>query len=136
MKTLCLLLLIAVGTVAQEIPVSREHITWVGASLQTMQRIKPGMSRTDLLKVFKTEGGLSNRLRRTYVFRDCPYIKVDVRFKPVGQVKDLFGEDAADIIVAISRPYLDWSVMDQPAHLDLGRPQGTKNALRSLLRSK
>jgi hypothetical protein len=77
MKTLCLLLLLAVGAAAQEIPVSREHTAWVAASLRTIQTIKPGMTHTDLLKACKTEGGISKRLQRTYVFRDCPYIKVD-----------------------------------------------------------
>jgi hypothetical protein len=30
------------------------------ASLRTMHTVKPGMTRTDLLKVFKTKGGISN----------------------------------------------------------------------------
>jgi hypothetical protein len=112
MKTLCLFLLIAVGNAAQENPVSRDHTAWVAASLRTMQTIKPSMTRADVLKVFKTERGLSNRLQRTYVFRDCPFMKVDVRFKPVGHEKDVLREDPSDIIITISRPYLDWSVMD------------------------
>jgi hypothetical protein len=112
MKTFCLFLLIAAGNAAQENPVSRDHTAWVAASLRTMQTIKPGMTRAEVLKVFKTEGGISNRLQRTYVFRDCPYVKVDVRFKPVGQEKDVLREDPADIIIMISRPYLDWSMMD------------------------
>ena len=45
---------------------------WIAASLRTMQTIKPGMTRSDLLKVFKTEGGISNRLQRTYVFPRLP----------------------------------------------------------------
>jgi hypothetical protein len=42
------------------------------------------MRRTELLNVFNIEGGLSNRLHRTYVFRNCQYIIGDVKFKPVG----------------------------------------------------
>ena len=44
-----------------------------------------GMTRADLLKVFTTEGGLSTGLNRTYVYRECQYIKVDVDFEPVGR---------------------------------------------------
>jgi hypothetical protein len=112
MKAIWLFLLIAVGTVAQETRVSRDRTAWIAASLRTMETIKPGMTRTDLLKVFTTEGGLSNRIHRTYVFRDCPYIKVDVEFKPVGQEKEVLLEGPADVIITISRPYLNWSVMD------------------------
>ncbi len=85
---------------------------WIAASLKTMQTIKPGMTRWELLKVFTMEGGLSNRLHRTYVLRECPYIKVDVDFKAVGREGDLLWESPDDSIAAISRPYLEWSVMD------------------------
>ena len=50
--------------------------------------------------------------------RDCPYIKVDVEFEAVGRpARDRDGrvtleEDRRDIITKISRPYLDWSIMD------------------------
>jgi hypothetical protein len=50
-----------------------------------MQKIKVGMTRADLLKVFTTEGGLSTSLNRTFVYRDCSYIKVDVEFEAVGR---------------------------------------------------
>lgn len=83
-----------------------------------MQSVKPGMTRAELLKVFTTEGGLSTGLQRTYVFRDCPYFKVDVEFDAVGRpARDregriTLGESDADVIRKISRPYLDWSIVD------------------------
>src|SRR5262245_58530371 len=63
---------------------SQSHIAWVSEALR-MQTIKLGMTRTDLLNVFTTEGGLSNGLHRTFVSRDCPYFKVDVEFEAVGR---------------------------------------------------
>jgi hypothetical protein len=33
--------------------------------------LQPGMTRADLLKLFGTEGGISSRFRRTYVFREA-----------------------------------------------------------------
>ncbi|HKW97968.1 MAG TPA: hypothetical protein VJN43_09535 [Bryobacteraceae bacterium] len=83
-----------------------------------MQTIKPGMTRAALLEVFTTEGGISTALRRTYVSRDCPYFKVDVQFQAVGRpANDGTGrvtlvEDSRDIILKISRPYLQFSVAD------------------------
>lgn len=97
---------------------SREHTEWVAESLKEMQAIKVGMTRADLLKVFTTEGGLSTGLNRTYVFRGCPFIKVDVEFEPVGRpARDGEGrvtlvEADADVIKKISKPYLDWGVLD------------------------
>jgi hypothetical protein len=71
------------------------------------------MTRADLLKMFTTEGGLSTGLRRTYVYRECPYIKVDVEFEPVGRpAKDGDGrvtliEGNDGVIKKISKPYLE-----------------------------
>ena len=65
-----------------------------------------------------TEGGLSTGLQRTYVSRHCPYFKVDVTFKADGRAdRDTEGrvtlvEDDRDQIVAISRTYLQFSIMD------------------------
>ena len=94
------------------------HVAWVGEVLTRMQTIKPGMTRKTLLSVFTTEGGLSTGLRRTYVSRDCPYFKVDVEFHAVGRPdRDESGrvtqvEGDEDIIVSVSKPYLQFSIMD------------------------
>jgi hypothetical protein len=83
-----------------------------------METIKPGMTRDDLLKVFRTEGGLSTGLYRTFVSRDCAYFKVDVEFQAVGRPdRDSEGrvtleEGSHDTIVKISRPYLQYSIGD------------------------
>ena len=98
--------------------ISQDHVTWVAQALKRIQTIKPGMSREALLKVFTTEGGLSTGLHRTFVSRDCPYFKVDVEFRAVGRPdRDRDGgvtlvEGGQDIIVKISRPYLQFSIAD------------------------
>lgn len=79
------------------------------------QSIKIGMTRGDLLQVFTTEGGLSTPLSRTYVHRDCLYIKVDVEFEPVTKPDSdgwISTEDDGDLIKSISRPYLAWANID------------------------
>ena len=83
-----------------------------------MQTIKAGMTREALLTVFTTEGGLHTGLQRTFVSRDCPYFKVDVEFQAVGRPdRDWNGrvtavEGGQDVILKISRPYLQFSIMD------------------------
>jgi hypothetical protein len=97
---------------------AEDHVAWVARGLKRMQTIEPGMTRQALLTVFTTEGGLSTGLRRTYVSRDCPYFKVDVEFQAVGRPnRDGNGwvtlvEDGQDVIVKISRPYLQFTIAD------------------------
>lgn len=97
---------------------TQDHTAWVAYALNRMETIKPGMTRADLLKIFTTEGGLSTGLHRTFVSRDCPYFKVDVDFRAVGrpsrdgQGRVTLVEDNRDVIVSISRPYLQFSILD------------------------
>jgi hypothetical protein len=76
------------------------HTQWVSNVLLLIATIKPGMTRSDLLHVFTTEGGLSTRTHRTYVLRHCPIIKIEVEFS-------IAGNEANDKITQISKPYLD-----------------------------
>ncbi|HLL70400.1 MAG TPA: hypothetical protein VK363_03145 [Pyrinomonadaceae bacterium] len=89
-----------------------KHCEWVAKSLREMQTVKAGATRDELLKVFAEDGGISARTQRTYVYRECRYIKVDVEFKFADGAEQGRDEEAADRIVKISRPYLDWSVTD------------------------
>lgn len=82
----------------------------IGNVLKECQTIKPGMTREELSKVFTTEGGLSTPKHRTYGYRDCPYIKVDVDFTLSDAKQD--EERPTDIIAKISKPYLEWSIGD------------------------
>jgi hypothetical protein len=81
-------------------------------TLNECQKIKPGMTRADLLKVFTTEGGFSTAVERTYVYRGCPYIKADVSFTAADPKQNLLEEHPTDVISKISKPYLDWSIGD------------------------
>jgi hypothetical protein len=80
----------------------------ISAILTECQKIKSGMTRAELLTVFTTEGGLSTANHRTFVYRRCPYIKVDVDFT----LSNPKQERPSDIISKISKPYLDWSIID------------------------
>jgi len=92
--------------------VDKEHTAWVEDVLRSIQAIKVGMTRSELMKVFTTEGGLEFKdgttSRRTYVYRKCQYIKVDVTLAIANPGVDL----PTDKITHISRPYLEWAVAD------------------------
>jgi hypothetical protein len=92
-------------TLPEEPVIDWEHSQWVSNVLAWIATVKPGMTRSDLLAVFTTEGGLSTRTHRTYVLKQCPTIKVDVEFS-------ISGNEAEDKITQISRPYLDYGHYD------------------------
>jgi hypothetical protein len=104
-------------------PCAQNHEAWLKQVFEKMETIKPGMTRMDILKVFKTEGrlskgGLTTGLRRTFISLDSPQFRVDVEFKPVnrpdiaGPVTLISPEDNRDIIVKISKPYLQFAVTE------------------------
>ena len=73
---------------------------WIRLTLQRIETIKPGMTRGELERLFTVEGGLSTRTHRTDVYRECPYVKVDVEFRASE------GPIRRDVITSLSRPYL------------------------------
>ena len=111
---LLFLCILSIGAVAQSesqqspSQTDREHTAWIASALNAMQTIKVGMTRSDLMKVFTIEGGLSTTAQRTYVYRQCRYMKVDVKFAASSRDEEL----PTDKIVEVSHPYLAWSVMD------------------------
>ena len=123
MKKLGLLSIVSIFSIGLNVlavePESTQNLTTlIESSLREIQTIKVGMTRNELFKVFTTEGGLSSGLQRTYAYRECPYIKVDVEFQAIGRnARDADGrvtlvESDKDIIEKLSRPYLEWSIAD------------------------
>ena len=79
-------------------------VEWVGHALADIESIKPGMARSDLDRFFQPDGGISTNAHGTYVYKTCPYFKIDVDFTLGFPGK----QQPADKIVKISRPYLDY----------------------------
>ena len=106
------------GAVAQTSSFDQDAAKWLGDALLEIETVKAGMTRDQLFALFGTEGGLFTGLRRTYVYRRCPTIKVDVEFEAVGRpARDAEGrvtllESDHDLITKISRPYLARQVID------------------------
>lgn len=55
---------------------SEKRDEWVRDSLAKIESIRPGMTRDELMKVFRTEGGLSTGLHRTFVSRSAHISKL------------------------------------------------------------
>ena len=92
-------------------PCAQEHEAWLKQVFEKMAVIKPGMTRWDLVKVLRGEGlrtvgGQPLILRETFVSQDCPYLKIDVEFKPAPG-RDIVSNQ--DVIVKVSKPYLQFA---------------------------
>lgn len=99
----------AAGKLAKAPP---EYSQWIADSLREIQTLGPGTTRADLLKIFQEEGGLSTRTERRFAYRDCPYIKVDLKFEPADTVSNKNANCAEDKIRSMSQPFLEWSIGD------------------------
>jgi hypothetical protein len=92
-----------------ELRVDQEHTQWIQHVMRSISTIKPGMTRKDLGRVLAEDGGLSFRSQGRYLYRHCPFIKVDVQFSPVDEE---INQSPDDKIVKVSRPYLEYAFKD------------------------
>jgi len=99
--------LVALAGASQPPPAPDDYTRWVESSMLEMKVVKIGVTRADVEKIFVPEGGMSTSLKKTYVFRKCPYFKVDVEF--TAEQTNAVSETPKDRVAKISKPYLDWS---------------------------
>ena len=113
MLAFCLLTFVSAAAISRSPSYGAdEHTVWIAKSLKEIETVKVGMTRSDLLRVFQEEGGISTRTSRRYVFRECKYIKVDVEFEPVGEPENKASQSPGDKIIKISKPFLEWTISD------------------------
>jgi len=112
MKILVLFLLLAfmVSFSHADTPANRELASQISDILKEWSKLKPGITRAELLKVFTIEGGISTVREHHYVSRRCPYVKIDVQFTLTEPNQK--AELPTDTIQTISKPYLEWSIAD------------------------
>jgi len=93
-----------------------DHTKWLEGSLEEIETIKVGMTRRDLMKLFREQGGLFTRTQQQFVYRKSPYIQVTVKFEAIGQPVIILPEDGGDIsndkIVEISGPFISREMSD------------------------
>ena len=72
-----------------------EHTLWIDGTLAAIQSIQVGMSHKELDRLFAPEYGFHGGHDEVYIYKQCPYIKVNVQFTNDGKIS------------RISRPYLE-----------------------------
>jgi hypothetical protein len=100
------------GLAIRQVGVPDSFPTQMRDILRECKSIKPSMHRSDVLKIFAAEGGLSTPQHRTYTYRACPYpyVKVDIDFSLSEATQR--EEKPNDVVIKLSKPYLDWSNID------------------------
>ena len=84
--------------------INRAHDKWLQERYFEALSIKEGMTRAELLEVFRMDGGLQAFLPTRYVLRSSNFIKVDVEFEvPAGVTGTVVPEDLRDEMAAIAR---------------------------------
>lgn len=102
-----------VSQAPQQVPASRcEACSEVTQAIEAAGRIKEGSTREDVEKEFTTEGGLSTRDQRVYVFKECHSIKIVVSFSLDPSDKSLSEEAPGDVVKSVSKPYLQYPIAD------------------------
>jgi hypothetical protein len=81
-------------------------------ALADIGKIKVGMKRKDLDKMFSADGGISAINPERFVYDKCRFIKVEVKFEFTDKGGKFPKGSPADEIVAISRPYLEHPFYD------------------------
>ncbi|MGE5111403.1 MAG: hypothetical protein ACM3JB_11135 [Acidobacteriaceae bacterium] len=78
-------------------------------ALVAASSIKPGMKRADLSKNFTEDGGLQFREEGRYLYRQCQYIQITVKFRSVAPSGNFSPQDT---IIEVSKPYIQYPTMD------------------------
>ena len=84
------------------------HRQWLYERYVEATSIKPGMSRADVLRVFREDGGVSPIPATRYVLKSCNMIKIEFEFDT--EYRHVYKEkpDAELKITKVSQPYLTY----------------------------
>jgi len=88
---------------------NREHIEWVKKCLQDFNSIKPGITRGEIEKKFRHDGGLiASPFSVRFTHPSCPYFKIDVRFVSKSNTDDQSWKwEKEDKVDSVSKPYIE-----------------------------
>jgi len=115
MAALCLVITQA-GTPSAPSPAGDdEACQFIAQAIEATKSLKAGMTRSELDKNFTEDGGITfigqGQHHARYVYRKCPYIKIDVDLTVAG-VDEKPAMSPTDRILKVSRPYLEHPFYD------------------------
>ncbi|HEV2665877.1 MAG TPA: hypothetical protein VG324_13250 [Blastocatellia bacterium] len=87
------------------------HRQWLYQRYAEATSIKPAMSRADLLRVFREDGGVQPIPATRYVLKSCNMIKIEVEFDTEYGHAYKKKPDADLKITKVSQPYLTYPAM-------------------------
>ncbi|HUB18002.1 MAG TPA: hypothetical protein VL990_05165 [Acidobacteriaceae bacterium] len=102
----------AIVSAPQPEPAPSSCCTMVEQAMAAASAIKAGMTRADVEKKFRLDGGISSAYVANYVFRECPTIKIEVGFERMDDKGRIITGGPSDMVKYVSRPFLDYPVMD------------------------
>ena len=114
----CLASALGAGALRLGAAAEDEHRRWLAERYAEAVSVRPGMSRRDLRRLFRPDGGLQTIPSSRYVLKSCAMIKIDVKFAlPEGAAREDFREedergDEALRITEVSKPYLEPEATD------------------------
>ena len=84
------------------------RVRWVEKCMGDFEKIKLGMTRSDVDKIFPHDGGIQRPSPVRYVHPECFYFMVDVSYDVKKNPQDQFRPTPTqnDPVTNISRPYL------------------------------
>jgi hypothetical protein len=83
----------------------------VKQALDDSLQIQVGMTRREVEKQFKEDGGVTTREQTRYIYKKCMYIQIEIRFKLAAPLNSLnFSPD--DTVTTVSKPYLAYPATD------------------------
>jgi hypothetical protein len=80
-------------------------------AIDAANSLKPGVPRSEVEVKFELDGGISFPQRGTYVYRKCPYLKLDVDFA-ADDIMRRPTPSPTDTVVKMSRLYVAYPVAD------------------------
>ena len=95
-----------------------DHRRWLAERYAEAVSVRPGMTRRELRRLFRPDGGLQTIPSSRYVLKSCGMIKVEVKFAlPEGASREDFRDENELIddrlkITEISKPYLEPGATD------------------------
>ena len=114
----CLASAIGAGALRSGVTTEDDQRRWLAERYAEAVSVRPGMSRRDLRRLFRPDGGLQTIPSSRYVLKSCALIKVEVKFalpEGAGRVDFRDENEAADAalkITEVSRPYLEPEATD------------------------
>jgi len=84
----------------------------VQLALADYHAIRPGVTRRDVEKNFKEDGGLQFRDKGRYTYKGCEYIKIEITFEAAPSGGGVRPTSPGDVVQGVSQLFIDYPVKD------------------------